>query len=543
MPQDVTIIQPRDAFQYFSNLVGENNTESPNYHHPEYEKYRWEVERCEDFYEGRSAWISGFNNSDIESQKLVEYLPKAPAEESEEYFDRARRTLFHNYFKPSVNMFAALVSKFDFTDNVSQAILDNQQNVDLCGSDLGSFKHDADTKALRDGFVVIVVSYPAIANSSSRPYLNLIQRDDLINWDYEYSDDGMKKMTLAVIKRKESEKINRFASKEVDVRWIYSLDDNGFVQTEKFYRQTEKFYQQTESSKPSRLDRGKTTQYETWVSYAPPQILRDINQQPLTEIPIVIYSVSDRDAICEAPPLLDLLEKVKCHYQVYSDYQRTIYKLQPTYVRTWSDFIPENPPAMTIGSSLAIEAANGATISVLQIDPSSVAPMREMLIDLRADIKSEALSFLGQSTVQQTDDEIALKMAQGKASLRKFALLQKSLWQQVFSYWDKWLGIEANDGTIEVDINVLDKPVTPQEVQIILDAVSSGTMDSETASTKLHQLRWLPEDLKLTAIAPTQTQSSPQANNVVTQEDDDPEENDDPEEEDDDLEEDDEEED
>lgn len=508
MPQDVTIIQPRDAFQYFSNLVGENNIESPNYHHPEYEKYKWEVERCEDFYEGRSAWISGFNNSDIESQKLVEYLPKAPAEESEEYFDRARRTLFHNYFKPSVNMFAALVSKFDFTDNVSQEILDNQQNVDLCGSDLANFKHDADTKALRDGFVVIVVSYPAIANPSSRPYLNLIERDDLINWDHEYGDDGRKKMTLAVIKRKESEKINRFASKEVDVRWVYSLDDNGFVQTEKFY-------QQSESSK---LGRGKTTQYETWVSYEPPQILRDINQQPLTEIPIVIYSVSDRDAICEPPPLLDLLEKVKCHYQVYSDYQRTIYKLQPTYVRTWADFIPDNPPAMTIGSSLAIEAANGATISVLQINPSSVAPMREMLIDLRADIKSEALSFLGQSTVQQTDDEIALKMAQGKASLRKFALLQKSLWQQVFSYWDKWLGIEENDGTIEVDINVLDKPVTPQEVQIVLDAVSNGTMDADTGSTKLHQLRWLPEDLKLTAIAPTQT------SNVVTEESEDDEE-------------------
>lgn len=490
---DITIIQPKDAFQYFSNSIGENNKESPNYHHPEYEKYKWEVERCEDFYEGRSAWISGFNNSDINSQKLVEYLPKAPAEESEEYYDRARRTLFHNYFKPSINMFVALISKFDFTENVSQSILDNQQNVDLRGSDLASFKTDADTKALRDGFVVIVVSYPAIANPSSRPYFNLIERDDLINWDFEYSDDGIKKMTLAIIKREESKKINRFASEEVEVRWVYSLDENGFVQTEKYY-------QQIESSKPSRGR--KTSQYETWVSYEPPQILRDINQQPLTEIPIVIYSVSDRDAICEAPPLLDLLEKVKCHYQIYSDYQRTIYKLQPTYVRTWSDFIPENPPAMTIGSSLAIEAANGATISVLQIDPSTVEPMRQMLIDLRAEIKSEALSFLGQSTVQQTDDEIALKMAQGKASLRKFALLQKSLWQQVFSYWDKWLGIEENDGTVEVDINVLDKPVTPQEVQIVLDAVSIGTMDSETASAKLHQLRWLPEDLKLTAITP-----------------------------------------
>jgi hypothetical protein len=100
-------------------------------------------------------------------------------------------------------------------------------------------------------------------------------------------------------------------------------------------------------------------------------------------------------------------------------------------------------------------------------------------------------------------------------------LLQKSLWQQVFGYWDKWLGIEENDGTIEVDINVLDKPVTPQEVQIVLDAVSNGTMDADTGSTKLHQLRWLPEDLKLTAIAPVQ--SAPQASDVVVDEVDDPE--------------------
>jgi hypothetical protein len=110
----------------------------------------------------------------------------------------------------------------------------------------------------------------------------------------------------------------------------------------------------------------------------------------------------------------------------------------------------------------------------------------------------EALSFLGQSTVQQTDDEIALKMAQGKASLRKFALRQKSLWQQVFSFWDQWLGLEPSDASIDVDINVLDKPVTPQEVQIILDNVANQVINIDVANAKLHQLRWLPEGFDLT---------------------------------------------
>ena len=346
---------------------------------------------------------------------------------------------------------------------------------------------------------MIVVSYPESAIANARPYLNLIERDDLINWDFTYTESGAEKMTLAVIKREETEKINQFASEEIETRWVYALDENGFVTTEKYYRSVEK-------SKPTRGK--KTTETELWVSYDPPLILRDVNQQPLTEIPIVIYSVSDRDAICSAPPLLDLLEKVKCHYQTYSDYQRTIYKLQPTYVRTWGDFIPDNPPAMTIGSSLAIECSHGSTVDVLQINPSAVEPMRIMLTDLRAEIKAEALSFLGQSTVQQTDDEIALKMAQGKASLRKFALRQKSLWQIVFKFWDRWLGLEPTDASIDVDINVLDKPVTPQEVQVVLDAVASGTMDADTGSAKLNQLRWLPEGLKLSAIAPPVTQPS-----------------------------------
>ena len=508
MPQDVTIIQPSEAFQYASSRIGENSKDSPNYHHPEYEEYKYDVERCEDFYKGRRAWISGLNYSNFDSRKLIEYLPKAPAEESEEYFDRARRTLFHNFFRPSIDMFAAMISKFDLTDTVSESIVDNQSNVDLQGSDLASFKTDADTMALRDGFAVIVVSYPESATTESRPYLNLIDRDDLINWDFDYDDSGAKRMTLAVIKREETQRTSRFISEEVDVRWVYAINDDGFVETEKYYLETQ-------TTKKGR----KTQQSQLWVSYDPPLILRDANQQPLTEIPIVVYSVSDHDAICEPPPLLDLLEKIRIHYQTYSDYQRTIYKLQPTYVRTWSDFVPDNPPAMTIGSSLAVEAANGSTISVLQINPSTVAPMREMLMDLRAEIKAEAMSFLGQSSVQQTDDEIALKMAQGKASLRKFALRQKSLWQQIFSYWDKWLGLEEGDGTLEVDINVLDKPVTPQEVQIVLDSVVSGAMDSETASAKLHQLRWLPEDLKLTAIAPTQ--SAPQTSDVVIDEVDD----------------------
>lgn len=502
---DIKVIQPNEVFQYASNRVGENSKESPNYKHPEYLEYKYDVERCEDFYQGRRAWLSGLNYTNFDSLKLQEYLPKAPAEETEEYFDRARRTLFHNFFRPSVDMFAALISKFDLTDNVSQSIVENQANIDLQGSDLASFKTDADTMALRDGFAVIVVSYPESGTVNARPYLNLVERCDLINWDYGYNDLGAKRMTLAVIKREETEKVNRFASEEIHVRWVYSINENGFVQTEKFYRQIE-------TSKPSRGKR--TTQTEMWVSYDPPQVLLNADQQPLTEIPIVIYSVSDREAICEPPPLLDLLEKVKCHYQTYSDYQRTIYKLQPTYVRTWADFIPDNPPAMTIGSSLAIEAAHGSTVSVLQINPSTVEPMRQMLMDLRQEIKAEALSFLGQSTVQQTDDEIALKMAQGKASLRKFALRQESLWQQIFTYWDAWLGLEPTDGTLEVDINVLDKPVTPQEVQVILDAVATQALDPETATAKLQQLRWLPEGLSISAIAPPVPQSNNDLLNV-----------------------------
>ena len=496
---DITIIQPNEAFSWRSNKLGENSQDSPNYKHRDYIEYQHDVERCEDFYEGRRAWISGLSYANFDSIKLQEYLPKAPAEEGEEYFDRARRTLFHNFFRPSIDMFVALISKFDLAENVSESILINQSNVDLKGSDLISFKTDADTWALRDGFAVIVVSYPESAIANARPYLNLIERDDLINWDFTYTESGAEKMTLAVIKREETEKINQFASEEIETRWVYALDENGFVTTEKYYRNVEK-------SKPTRGK--KTTETELWVSYDPPLILRDVNQQPLTEIPIVIYSVSDRDAICSAPPLLDLLEKVKCHYQTYSDYQRTIYKLQPTYVRTWGDFIPDNPPAMTIGSSLAIECSHGSTVDVLQINPSAVEPMRIMLTDLRAEIKAEALSFLGQSTVQQTDDEIALKMAQGKASLRKFALRQKSLWQIVFKFWDRWLGLEPTDASIDVDINVLDKPVTPQEVQVVLDAVASGTMDADTGSAKLNQLRWLPEGLKLSAIAPPVIQPS-----------------------------------
>jgi hypothetical protein len=490
---DITIIQPNEAFSWRSNKVGENNQSSPNYKHPDYIEYQYDVERCEDFYKGRRAWLSGLNYSNFDSIKLQEYLPKAPAEESEEYFDRARRTLFHNFFRPSIDMFAALISKFDLTENVSKSILINQSNVDLKGSDLISFKTDADTWALRDGFAVIVVSYPESAIANSRPYLNLIERDDLINWDLTYDESGAEKMTLAVIKREETEKINQFASEEIETRWVYSLDENGFVTIEKYYKSIEK-------SKPTRGK--KTTELELWVSYDPPLILRDANQQSLTEIPIVIYSVSDRDAICSPPPLLDLLEKVKCHYQTYSDYQRTIFKLQPTYKRKWADFIPDNPPSIAIGGGLVIECANGSDVDVLQIDPSTVAPMREMLSDLRAEIKAEALSFLGQSTVQQTDDEIALKMAQGKASLRKFALRQKSLWQIIFKFWDRWLGLEPTDASIDVDINVLDKPVTPQEVQVILDNVVSGAIAPDVATAKLNQLRWLPDGLSISAIAP-----------------------------------------
>jgi hypothetical protein len=50
-------------------------------------------------------------------------------------------------------------------------------------------------------------------------------------------------------------------------------------------------------------------------------------------------------------------------------------------------------------------------------------------------------------------------------------------------------------------------------VQVVLDAVATGTMDADTGSAKLNQLRWLPEGLKLSAIA--LPQSIPQTNKVM----------------------------
>ena len=42
---DIEIIQPNEAFSWRSNKVGENNQNSPNYRHPDYEEYKYDVER------------------------------------------------------------------------------------------------------------------------------------------------------------------------------------------------------------------------------------------------------------------------------------------------------------------------------------------------------------------------------------------------------------------------------------------------------------------------------------------------------------------
>lgn len=482
MPKDYIEIPASEAFTYGTTEVALNAQNSPDTKSHEYEEHIHDVIRCEDFYIGRTQWIYGASREHFDSHKLADYLPKYPAETADNkgYFDRVKRTLFHNFFRPSVDMFVSLIANFtihtDFPDYVSLYF----NNVDLRGSSLPTFKSAADTLALRDGFVAIVCSYPSLEDIEDgvypRPYLQLVERKDFINHAFEYDGSGAERLTLAVIARCVYERNGLFGSKEIEYRWVYFLDEDGYVNLEVYRKGSEKW-----------LSDGAT-------------ILFDEKQRPLTEIPITLYSVTDINPTSSPPPLIGLQEKNQTFYQVFSDYQRLIMNLQPIWVRTSAGSIPEDaPPLILGGGSKGIDCSFGSSLSVVQADPSGIQPIKEFLADLKEEIKSEALSFLGDTgSKNQTDDEIALRIATGKASLKRFAILQESHWQTIFSHWLAWLGEQPfQDSPIMIDTTILDKPANYQEVQTVLNAVLAGTMDTESATTKLRQMKWLSDDLSL----------------------------------------------
>lgn len=199
-----------------------------------------------------------------------------------------------------------------------------------------------------------------------RPTILTIEAENIINWRFE-TFGARKLLTLVVIKEQ------------------YVKEDDGFTATEETRYRVLRLQRQ---------GAGRVYTQELWEGSdsAPTRTFTptDGAGKPWDEIPFVFVGALNNEPTVDDPPMLDLAELNKHHYQNSADYEESVFLVgQPTPVfagltKDWVETVfreetedghgqvrVENK--VRLGSRAAVPLPAGGTASLLQADPNTMA--------------------------------------------------------------------------------------------------------------------------------------------------------------------------
>jgi hypothetical protein len=497
---DITYRSVDGSLSQYS-LDESNTPDQPSYECEEYRAILPYLQLSADIFSGQKAWM-GADGTKIRSDRATLYLPKA-VKERNEYFFRLRMSRFVNFYRPAIRGFSGLLNEFSFVD-ASPSFLEFVNNVDLRGNSFAAFMALADQLVLRDGFCGILVNFPKQPTDDNgtpviqtaeqeqmyrmRPFLKLIPRAAIPNWDHSYTDDGKFDLDYVTIARSSVVADGRFGKTRIPE---YEVWEPGGVQVYQEHR-----------------DRQGHKSLEL-VSEVPVSLNR---------IPLVLYAsvgssidflegadLDPSDVFSSYPPLYDLALLNIDHYQERSDYRTVRYKCNmPVPVRTGllGQFYPDPTqlPPMILGPNTALDLPIGGDFKFAEPSGVAIEATRQAILDIEAAILRESLDFFGGNTTQQTATEAMLRSSQTRASLPLLAEAKESATQQILELWAEWMQ-EDQGGTISVDRSLLAIPLSPQAMQVFSSMVSLGQLDTGTFLRILQEGKAIPKDIELDSIS------------------------------------------
>lgn len=366
------------------------------------------------------------------------YLPKAPGEKQQLYSTRLARSVFHNFFRRTIDGLVGLIFRVDpvLADDVPEPIVQHWENIDLAGTHGDVFLRDIAADAMTAGHAAILIDYPRTDGDQSRademagnirPYWIAICKEDIMSWRSAVVD-GVTVLQQIVLRERMWVPKGVYGSAEQTRYRVLYRGENGVVGW--------RLEEVTENKTVVVHDEG---------------VYR--NQ---TEIPIVEVTTSGEKSLFESdPPLLDVAYLNIAHYQTWSDYIYAIHKTNvPVFVTTGLDLRdPDgNPTELIIGPN------NGVMIPDPSGDAKYVAhsgqsldSTKQALDDLKSDIGSLGLAMLApQKRAAETAEAKRLDKSSSDSAL---AVSSRALQDAV----ERALGFHANylrlDGGGQVKIN------------------------------------------------------------------------------------------
>ena len=444
--------------------VPKDDPNFPSYENAEYNGVEEDLELVSNIYSG--------------GKSVSCYLPQWEREPKSAYQHRLDRTLFQNFFKPAVNGFPGFLSDIRSTDTLYQGLQDCLEDVDLQGNDFPSFLWQCDLKVIRDGYCGILVDMqrlPRDANGDKviktladqskvtvRPYLVLVDRRNILS--------GYESNNRITIREFVNQPVGNFGSQSV-TRYRTFFNDGSYALQVILLRDNE-----------------------------PVLMTIEDGVSDLKEIPLILYSATDTNPSCAVPPLLNLAEKNKAHYELYSEYRELIHKVNnPTAVREGiitpgqTDF--SNLPPIVLGANTGIDIPAGGRFHFVSPSTDCFVTDRTELDKLEVSMSMDTLKFLTSDSGNKTATEVQMDSSQTQATLSGLATLKESTIEQVAEKWARYYGDKGMGGTCKVNKDLLSMPLSSQDMAVLSNLATQNQLSIITLLEMLQAGKRLPEGI------------------------------------------------
>lgn len=416
-------------------------------------------------------------------------LPQNPGEDPIEYNRRKARSVFHNFFRRSVEGMVGLIFRVDpqLSEDVPAPIVEHWENIDMAGTHGDVFLRDIETDAMREGHACILVEFPNTDGEQDaasemvgeiRPYWVPIRKDNILSWR-TVQQEGRTSLQQIVLLEESVEPDGDFGEKERTRYRVFRKDPETSVVGFVVYRITD----------------DKALIEEESGTYG--------NQD---EIPITEVTTSGRKGVLESdPPLLDVAHLNVAHYQQWSDYALALHKTVPFLFTAGVQMTdPETGKRATeieVGpNSLLSSQDPNATATYVGHQGSNIQDQKQAIEDLKSDIGSLGLAMLApQKRAAETAEAKRLDKSTSDSALSVSARALQDAVERALQFHANYLAGQQDGGSVTINRDFEGLMMQADVMRAYADLVKVG-FPKWMALEMLQQGGRLPEEADLEAI-------------------------------------------
>jgi hypothetical protein len=447
--------------------------------HPYYSARLLQWQRCRDFFEGADALRK--HDLACKGDAASAYLPRLSEKQSDgEYAAYVRRALYYNAPARTKDGLRGLVFSRDpqivLPDGAS-AIL---EDADMRGTPLEEMLEEIVDELLEVGRYGVLVDYPRAGEFSSkldeersglRPFMTGYQAEDILSWQ-----------TIQIG--------NMWTMGRVVVRELYTKADN-----------TDAYLYRELFLEPLDPEVGGALVYKNrgWrdLNAVPDTGVPMMGGAPISEIPFYFYDPKGGRMKPEKPPLIDLIEVARSHYQTSADLEHASFACSvPTPY--FLGFTEEEASDIALGGLNGIVSTNPeAKVGYLEYSGGGVEPLEK-----RLSAKADMMAKLGSRMLAEDkkDAEAAetlrIRNSGESATLADIARAVGRIMTQMLAFAVKWMGLSSADVSVELNTEYTPASASPQEITALLAAVQANKLPVTDFVRRLRKVGLIESDRK-----------------------------------------------